>query len=65
VHAAQLKSGERLAIKVQYPGVGRSISSDVDNVATLLRVSGLLPPASTSRRCSTRPSASCTTRPTT
>lgn len=43
VHAAQLKSGERLAIKVQYPGVRQSIASDVDNVATLLRVSGLLP----------------------
>ena len=43
VHAAQLKSGERLAIKVQYPGVRQSIASDVYNVATLLRVSGLLP----------------------
>ena len=43
VHAAQLKGGERLAIKVQYPGVRQSIASDVDNVATLLRVSGLLP----------------------
>lgn len=43
VHAAQLKGGERLAIKVQYPGVRQSIASDVDNVATLLRLSGLLP----------------------
>ena len=43
VHAAQLKGGECLAIKVQYPGVRQSIASDVDNVATLLRVSGLLP----------------------
>ena len=43
VHAAQLKNGERLAIKVQYPGVRQSIASDVDNVATLLRLSGLLP----------------------
>lgn len=43
VHAAQDKDGQRLAIKVQYPGVRESISSDVDNVATLLRMSGLLP----------------------
>ncbi|WP_449637240.1 ABC1 kinase family protein [Pseudomonas sp.] len=43
VHAAQSKDGQRLAIKVQYPGVRESISSDVDNVATLLRMSGLLP----------------------
>jgi len=43
VHAAELHDGRPLAIKVQYPGVRRSISSDVDNVATLLRLSGLLP----------------------
>jgi predicted unusual protein kinase regulating ubiquinone biosynthesis (AarF/ABC1/UbiB family) len=43
VHAAQTKDGRSLAIKVQYPGVRQSISSDVDNVATLLRLSGLLP----------------------
>lgn len=43
VHAALSKSGQRLAIKVQYPGVRQSIASDVDNVATLLRLSGLLP----------------------
>ncbi|WP_234452959.1 ABC1 kinase family protein [Pseudomonas sp. SW-3] len=43
VHAAKDKDGQRLAIKVQYPGVRESISSDVDNVATLLRMSGMLP----------------------
>ena len=43
VHRATLPDGRRLAIKVQYPGVAESIDSDVDNVATLLRVSGLLP----------------------
>ena len=32
-------------MKVQYPGVAASIDSDVDNVATLLRVSGLVPKA--------------------
>ncbi len=43
VHAAEALDGRRLAIKVQYPGIARSIASDVDNVATLLRLSGLLP----------------------
>jgi predicted unusual protein kinase regulating ubiquinone biosynthesis (AarF/ABC1/UbiB family) len=45
VHRATTLDGHELAIKVQYPGVRRSIDSDVDNVATLLRVSGLLPRA--------------------
>ncbi|MFS0772408.1 ABC1 kinase family protein [Sphingomonas sp. 1P08PE] len=43
VHRAELPDGRILAIKVQYPGVAASIDADVDNVATLLRVSGLLP----------------------
>ncbi len=43
VHRATLPDGRRLAIKVQYPGVADSIDADVDNVATLLRVSNLLP----------------------
>lgn len=43
VHRAELSDGRVLAIKVQYPGVRASIGSDVDNVATLLRVSNLLP----------------------
>ena len=43
VHRAKTLDGRDLAIKVQYPGVRASISSDVDNVATLLRLSGLLP----------------------
>lgn len=43
VHRAELPDGRVLAIKVQYPGVAASIDADVDNVATLLRVSGLLP----------------------
>lgn len=45
VHRARLPGGREMAIKVQYPGVAGSIESDVDNVATLLRVSGLLPAA--------------------
>ncbi len=43
VHRALTRDGRDLAIKVQYPGVGQSIAADVDNVATLLRVSALLP----------------------
>lgn len=43
VHRARTHDGRDLAIKVQYPGVRDSIDSDVDNVATLLRVSGVLP----------------------
>jgi len=43
VHRARTLDGRDLAIKIQYPGVRKSISSDVDNVASLLRLSGLLP----------------------
>lgn len=43
VHRATTLDGRDLAIKIQYPGVRKSISSDVNNVATLLRMSGLLP----------------------
>jgi predicted unusual protein kinase regulating ubiquinone biosynthesis (AarF/ABC1/UbiB family) len=43
VHRAQLPDGRVIAIKVQYPGVADSIEADVDNVATLLRLSSLLP----------------------
>lgn len=43
VHRARTRDGRDLALKVQYPGVARSIASDVDNVATLLRLAQLLP----------------------
>jgi predicted unusual protein kinase regulating ubiquinone biosynthesis (AarF/ABC1/UbiB family) len=43
VHRVQTLDGRDLALKVQYPGVARSIASDVDNVATLLRLAQLLP----------------------
>ncbi len=43
VHRAVTRDGQDLAIKVQYPGVRASIDSDVDNVATLMRLPGLLP----------------------
>lgn len=43
VHRATLSDGRDMAIKVQYPGVRASIDSDVRNVATLLRLPGILP----------------------
>ena len=43
VHAAISQSDRQLALKIQYPGIGQSIDSDVDNVATLLKVSRLVP----------------------
>lgn len=43
VHRALLRDGRDVAIKVQYPGIVRSIDSDVANVASLIRMSGLLP----------------------
>lgn len=44
VHKALTREGEELAIKVQYPGVAKSIDSDVDNVMTLLKIAGFAPP---------------------
>lgn len=43
VHRAAALDGRDLAIKVQYPGVRESIDSDVDNVASLISLSGLIP----------------------
>jgi len=43
VHRATTREGRELAVKVQYPGVRASIDSDIDNVATLLRLPGLIP----------------------
>lgn len=45
VHRARTKDGRDLALKVQYPGVRKSIDSDVTNVGSLIRVSGLFPAA--------------------
>jgi len=42
VHAAQSIDGRDLALKLQYPGVSVSISGDVDNLAAILKLSGLL-----------------------
>ncbi|WP_322515652.1 AarF/ABC1/UbiB kinase family protein [Rhodopseudomonas palustris] len=43
VHRVRTKDGRDLAIKVQYPGVRRSIDSDVNNVSSLMRMAGLVP----------------------
>lgn len=43
VHRATTRDGRDVAIKVQYPGVRKSIDSDVSNVASLMRLSGLIP----------------------
>ena len=43
VHTAVALDGRELALKIQYPGVARSIDSDVDNLATALRLARILP----------------------
>lgn len=42
VHRAETRDGRVLAIKIQYPGVRESIDSDLDNLALVLRLSGLV-----------------------
>jgi len=43
VHRVRAADGRDLALKIQYPGIARSIESDVDNVAALLRIARVLP----------------------
>ncbi|MEM6593143.1 MAG: AarF/ABC1/UbiB kinase family protein [Pseudomonadota bacterium] len=43
VHRATLKDGRDVALKVQYPGVRDSIDSDIRNLGTLIKLSGMLP----------------------
>ena len=43
VHGAMLQNGQRVAVKIQYPGVATSISSDLNNLSLLLTASRLLP----------------------
>jgi predicted unusual protein kinase regulating ubiquinone biosynthesis (AarF/ABC1/UbiB family) len=38
VHRAALRGGERVAVKVQYPGVAATVQQDVKNVKALLRI---------------------------
>ena len=42
VHAAELRNGERVAVKVQYPEIETLVKSDLANVRTLFRAVGLL-----------------------
>jgi len=43
VHRVFTQDGRDLALKIQYPGVARSIDSDVENMAMLMRMIKLLP----------------------
>ena len=44
VHRAVLKStGKEVAVKVQFPGIHNSITSDLNNISLLLRTSAILP----------------------
>jgi predicted unusual protein kinase regulating ubiquinone biosynthesis (AarF/ABC1/UbiB family) len=43
VHGAVTSDGRVVALKIQYPGVARSIDSDVNNLASLLRMTRILP----------------------
>ena len=43
VHRVQTRDGRDLALKIQYPGVAKSINSDVDNMALFLRMANVLP----------------------
>ncbi|CCJ29742.1 unnamed protein product [Pneumocystis jirovecii] len=44
VHEAVLRStGQKVAVKIQYPGIHKSIESDLKNMSILLSASGLLP----------------------
>ncbi|KAG7673327.1 hypothetical protein Ndes2526B_g03232 [Nannochloris sp. 'desiccata'] len=43
VHGATMHDGRRVVMKVQYPGVAKSIESDVDNLMRLISVANLLP----------------------
>jgi predicted unusual protein kinase regulating ubiquinone biosynthesis (AarF/ABC1/UbiB family) len=36
VHRARLKTGERVAVKIQYPGIARTIDADFRNLSALL-----------------------------
>jgi predicted unusual protein kinase regulating ubiquinone biosynthesis (AarF/ABC1/UbiB family) len=43
VHRVLTRDGRDLALKIQYPGVSKSINSDVDNMAMFMRVANILP----------------------
>ncbi|XP_041044692.1 atypical kinase COQ8A, mitochondrial isoform X1 [Carcharodon carcharias] len=43
VHLAKLNDGREVAMKIQYPGVAQSITSDVANLITVMNMSNALP----------------------
>jgi predicted unusual protein kinase regulating ubiquinone biosynthesis (AarF/ABC1/UbiB family) len=43
VHRVVANDGRELALKIQFPGVAKSIGSDVDNLGTLLRMARVIP----------------------
>uniref|UniRef100_A0A8C6MGV6 Atypical kinase COQ8A, mitochondrial n=1 Tax=Nothobranchius furzeri TaxID=105023 RepID=A0A8C6MGV6_NOTFU len=43
VHLGRLKDGREVAMKIQYPGIAKSINSDVRNIMTALSLSNALP----------------------
>lgn len=43
VHRGRLHDGRAVAIKVQYPGVAKSIESDVDNLVRVVKYTSVLP----------------------
>lgn len=44
VHHAVLPNGMEVAVKIQYPGVAKSIESDIDNLVGMLKVWDVFPP---------------------
>lgn len=44
VHRGVLHDGMEVAIKIQYPGVAKSIESDIDNLVGMLKVWDVFPP---------------------
>ena len=43
IHRARRHGGRELALKIQYPGVARSVDSDIDNLAGMLRRLDIVP----------------------
>jgi aarF domain-containing kinase len=43
VHRGYLLDGTEVAIKVQYPGVARSIDSDLNNLKSLIAIADIIP----------------------
>ncbi|MEM7212871.1 MAG: AarF/UbiB family protein [Pseudomonadota bacterium] len=64
VHRARTRDGRDMALKVQYPGVARSINSDVANVGALIKMTGLVPNGFDLAPILPKPAVSYTRKPT-